>query len=94
MGQLLADNVPGPWMWIRATGAFEGTSTFIESVYQPPDQSKKPEPLIIEDAATDWALADCYRQLARLLTSDKVGPFSKCHYFLENNGKYRADYEY
>jgi hypothetical protein len=94
MGQLLASNVPEAWVWIRATGEFDGDASFIESVYQPVDQSKEPEPFIIEDALTDFELMNCYRQLAQLLTTEKSGSFKKCHYFLQNDGKYRADYEF
>jgi hypothetical protein len=73
---------------------FEGTGTFLESTFQPIDESKEPEPFVPEDGAVDLELEDCFRQLAALLATEKSEPFKKCHYLLRNDGKYRADYEY
>ena len=94
IGQILAGSAPEPWIWIRATAELEGTATTTELSYQLIDRGREPEPFFIKDGATDWEHVDCSRQLAKLLTTEKVGPFRKCQYLLQNDGKYRADYEY
>ena len=95
MGRLLSENAPAPWEWIRSIGTLDGDATMIESVYQPLGLvGGEPEWYVIEDAERDGELADCYQQLARLLSEGNSGLFAKCHYFLDRNGQYRADYEY
>jgi len=94
MGRLLAENVPAAWVWIRSTGEIDGPMSILENSYQPTDADSEPVTFFIEDGERDMELADCYQQLARLLNTGGVGLFKKCHYSLNRDGKYRAEYEY
>lgn len=66
----------------------------LESFYRPERNPSAREVFEIEDAATEFEFAQCFRKLAELVSTPEKGLFKECNYRLKSDGSYSVDYLY
>jgi|SRR5215831_2091088 len=95
IGRALLKGVPEPWTQIDALIERRGNGLIgYELSYRPERDPSLVEPFVVGNAAAGVDFADCFNQLARLISTPEKGLFRDCIYQIKRDGKYTADYKY
>lgn len=89
MGKALAAAARNPWSRIAMDATLAGNRVDAVVAYWE-GEDEKPKGYLTGVSM----LARYVYELARLVSSEEKGLFKKCHFELNSDGKYRADFEY
>ncbi len=89
IAKYMDEAVSRPWSDVRIDVKLDGEAIYLVSSYQPRDSIGKREECLVDDF-----VAECFYQLARLVSTPEKGLFKECVFILKSDGKYNADFVY
>lgn len=89
IAKLLRGSVQEPWSDILLKVELDEESINLESTYSTGPQSTKRKEFL-----ADHRLAECFYELARLVSTEEKGLFKNCTFTLRSDGKYSTEFVY
>lgn len=87
IAELLRISIKEPWDSIFLKVELYETSVNLESSYSTANEKGK-------EFLADYRVAECFYDLARLISTPEKGFFKKCVFTLTRDGRYKIDFEY
>jgi len=92
IGKWLSNAVPEPWDRIEVYfEIIEMDDVWEDCIVYFPKKSPLIEKQFFID---DFDFTDCFYQLARLTSEEGKGFFKRCDFVLNNDGRYKVDFQY
>ena len=87
IANLLAESIREPWLSVAVDTRLDGNSVDFSVVFKRPDLTEGNIPYVPK-------LARYLFELARLVSDEERGLFTTCHFVLQSDGTFEAEYDY
>ena len=89
IAKYMDEAVSSPWSEIQVDVKLDGEAIYLVSSYLPSGGAEGWRECLAHDY-----VAECFYQLARLVSTPEKGLFKKCVFTLKSDGRYNADFYY